>query len=126
VPGSQGTGGWGINNSGEVTLQWGDQYGFIQSSLYNGSTFTTIDVPGGYTTGVHSINTQGDIVFVWGDRYGNNHAAILNAGSYYVFDVPASLGTGTDADGVNDFGQIVGHFTPTGTSVFEAYSGKLY
>lgn len=125
APGSQWTAAWGINNSGEVTLQWGDQYGFFRASLYNGSTFTPLTVPLSVNTGVHSINSAGDIVFVWGDPYGNNHGALLNAGSYFVFDLPASLGTGTDADGINDSGAIVGHFTPTGTSVFGAYEGKL-
>ncbi len=125
MPDSQWTSAWGINNSGEVTVQWGDQNGFFWASLYNGSTFTSLTAPGGYNTGVHSINTAGDIMFVWGDPYGNNHAALLNAGSYFVFDMPASLGSGTDADGLNDSGAIVGHFTPTGTSVFGAYEGKL-
>jgi hypothetical protein len=56
---------------------------------------------------------------------GNNHGAILNAGSYYVYDVPPSLGANTSADGINDTGEIVGHFTPTETSVTSGYSGKL-
>jgi hypothetical protein len=125
VPTSQWTGCWGVNNSGDVTCQWGDQNGFTQSSLYNGSTYTSINVPGAWSTGVHSINKNGNIVFVWGDPYGNNHGAILNAGSYYVYDVPPSLGANTSADGINDTGEIVGHFTPTGTSVTSGYSGKL-
>jgi probable HAF family extracellular repeat protein len=125
VPNAQWTGCWGVNNSGAVTCQWGDQNGFIRSSLYNGSSFTSIDVPGAWSSGVHSINKDGDIVFVWGDPYGNNHGAMLKAGSYYVFDVPPSLGANTDADGINDAGEIVGHFTPTGSSNSEGWQGKL-
>ena len=86
---------------------------------------TTIHVPGAYTTGSHSMNKSGEIAFVWGDPYGNNHGAILSSGSYYVFDVPPSAGANTDADGINDSGEIVGHYTPKGTSIFSGYEGKL-
>jgi hypothetical protein len=71
------------------------------------------------------VNKSGEIVFVWGDPYGNNHGAILSSGSYCVFDVPPSAGANTDADGINDSGEIVGHYTPIGTSVFSGYEGKL-
>ncbi|MGA2005758.1 MAG: hypothetical protein ABSG70_20460 [Terriglobales bacterium] len=125
VPGATFTGCWGINNSGDLACQWGDQYGDIESALYNGSSFTTLNVPGAYLTAAHSINKSGDIVFLWQDTYGNDHGAILNAGSYYVFDVPASYGASTDADGINTSGEIVGHFTPTGSSNFEGWEGKL-
>ena len=125
VPGAQFTGCWGINNSGEAACQFVDQYGVFNSALYNGSTFTTTDVPGAFVTASHSINKTGEIVFLWQDVYGNNHGALLDKGSYYVFDVPPSVGAGTDADGINDSGEIVGHFTPTGSSNFEGWSGKL-
>ena len=125
VPSAQWSGCWGINDAGDVTCQWGDQNGFIQSSLYNGSTFTSIDVPGAYVTAAHSINKTGEVVFLWQDPYGNSHGAMLKAGSYYVFDVPPSAGANTDADGINDSGEIVGHFTPTGSSNVEGWEGKL-
>jgi hypothetical protein len=125
VPGSTFTGCWGINNSGQVTCQYGDQYGVINSALYNGSSFTTIDVPGAFVTAAHSINKDGNVVFLWQDVYGNNHGALLDNGSYYVFDVPASAGSSTDADGINDSGELVGHFTPTGSSNTEGWQGKL-
>lgn len=125
VPGASFTGCWGINDSGDITCQWVDQYGDFESSLYNGSTFTTIDVPVAYLTAAHSINKDGDVVFLWQDIYGNSHGAILKAGSYYIFDVPLSDGASTDADGINAAGEIVGHFTPTGTSVTSGYEGKL-
>ena len=125
VPGAQFTGCWGINDSGQVTCQWGDSAGLIESSIYNGSTYTTINVPGAYLSAAHSINKAGDVVFLWGDPNYNFHGAILSKGAYYIFDVPPSLGAGTDADGINDTNEIVGHFTPTGTSVTQAYDGKL-
>ncbi len=125
VPGATFTGCWGINNSGDLTCQWGDQYGDIESALYNGSSFTTLDVPGAYLTAAHSINSAGDIVFLWQDIYGNDHGAILEKGSYYVFDVPPADGASTDADGINSSGEIVGHYTPTGSSNTEGWEGKL-
>lgn len=64
-------------------------------------------------------------MFLWQDPYGNSHGAMLKAGSYYVFDVPPSAGANTDADGINDSGEIVGHFTPTGSSNVEGWEGKL-
>jgi hypothetical protein len=125
VPGATFTGCWGINDSGHVTCQYGDQYGVINSALYDGSSFTTIDVPGAFLTAAHSINKDGSVVFLWQDTYGNNHGALLDNGAYYVFDVPASSGSGTDADGINDSGELVGHYTPTGSSNTEGWDGKL-
>jgi hypothetical protein len=125
VPGATFTGCWGINNSGDLTCQWGGPYTVVESSLYSGGTFTTINVPGAYYTASHSINKAGEVVFLWLDYYSNAHGAILDGGSYYVFDVPASDGVGTDADGINDSGEMVGHFTPTGSSNVQGWEGKL-
>jgi hypothetical protein len=98
-----------------------DFAGYVQSSLYNGTNYTTIDVPGAASTYAQGINTAGDIVFFWFDPYGVAHSALKKGNAYYVFDFPN--GSGTIARGINDSNLLVGSYDPAGQSVPELYYG---
>jgi len=109
VPGAIATFAWGINTAGAVTLQWYDSKSYLESALYNGKKYTTINVPGAFFTGVHSINTAADIVFSWQDPSGNTHGALKEGSAYFIFDYPN--GSNTGSEGINDSSLLVGHYT---------------
>ena len=92
-----------------------DAQGYLQSSLYNGKKYTSINVPGALMTGAHSINTAGEIVFTWTGPHKIMHGALKTGKSYFVFDYPN--GSNTGAEGINDSGLIVGHYTPAGKTL---------
>lgn len=115
VPGSTATTAWGINKSGQITVQAADAAGLVHSYLYHAKTYKNIDVPGAQQTFAHGINNKGDIVFTTFDSAGNSHGALLHAGRYYTFDDPKSNGA-TRADGINDSLTIVGRYSPNPTS----------
>jgi hypothetical protein len=102
-------------------LGWDDSAGYSEASLYNGTTYTTIDLPGSYNFGVHSINSNGDVVCASVDGDGNYHGGLLSGGAYYRLDTPG--GTNTHADGINDSSLIVGRCNPTGSTDFSGFKG---
>src|SRR6516165_4671528 len=86
--------------------------------------FTPVDVPGSsylkrtFATG---INTSGQIVgyYLSGGLNVAAYGFLLDQGSYTTLDVPGATGfldpppgiSGTQANGINDSGQIVGYYT---------------
>jgi len=124
VPGSLGTYAWGINNAGTIALGWTDSVGFSEAVLYNGSTYTAINLPGvTFNMAVHSINNVGDVVYSWQDGNGNEHGGLLSGGFYYLLDVPG--GSNTRADGINDSGLITGRYNPAGsTTNYDGFKGS--
>jgi probable HAF family extracellular repeat protein len=107
----------GINNLGQVTLQWDDSTG-EHSSIFDGTTYTGIDVSGAEYTEASAINNFGDVVATWGDANGVRHGAIYHAGQYHSFQMPG--GTNTSAFGINDQDVVVGYSL---TQPPAAYSG---
>ena len=93
----------------------------MQSSLYNGKKYTSINVPGAAVNQAQGINTAGDIVYFVSDPYGVGHAALKSGKNYYVFDYPK--GSNTAAGGINDSNLMVGSYNPAGKTVPEAFQG---
>ena len=97
----------GINDFGQIVGGYFDgttDHGFLDQYGH----FTAIDVPGAsLTTGASGINNFGEIV---GNFFLSNtngvHGFINNAGAYTQLDFPGA--TLTEANGVNDLGQVVG------------------
>jgi hypothetical protein len=113
VPGSNGTtSATGINNSGDIVLYWDDPSGKFESALYNGSTYTTIDVKGALDSFAQGIDASGDVVYWIGNSTGI-HGALRQGGSYFIFDDPHGVGT-THGWGLNDHRQIVGYYGTAG------------
>jgi|HubBroStandDraft_5_1064220.scaffolds.fasta_scaffold82612_1 probable HAF family extracellular repeat protein len=118
---------WGINNAGLVTLQWIDSAGNYEGAVYNSKTMkysNPITVPGAAQTYIHSINNSNDIVFSWDDSSGNSYGALLVGKQFYNFSDPNGLDY-TRPDGINDMGEIVGRFEPTG-ELYEQGFGASY
>jgi uncharacterized membrane protein len=119
---------YGINNSGWITIIWGDSAGNSESSLYDSKTKEyskkPINVPDAASSWAHLIDTAGDIVYRWTDSAGITHGALCtkctsNGRKYYKFDDPK--GSNLRADGINDHRTIVGRFIPTKSSEFEGF-----
>jgi hypothetical protein len=113
VPGAISTAAYGINNSGQVAGTFVDStntYGFIEKD----GVFTILD-PG---TVVYGINNLGDVVGYYSD-YSHGHGNfgvsgfVMSGGVYTTIQVPGSYYNAfTQAQGINDLGQIVGFYTP--------------
>ena len=100
----------GINNKGHIVLYWLNAFDAVESSLYNGKTYKTIDVPGASNTYAEGLDNAGDVSYQWFDTDLHPHAALLHAGKYYKFDHPKSMGT--YGMGMNDLNVVVGFYTP--------------
>jgi hypothetical protein len=114
---------WGINNAGLVTLQWIDSSGNYEGAVYNSKTkkySKPINVPGAAQTYIHSINSAGDIVFSWYDSSGNSFGAVLTGEKFYKFSDPKGPDY-TRPDGINDKGEIVGRYEPTGATFEQGF-----
>jgi hypothetical protein len=95
-PGTLFTVAFGINNSGSITILWGDSSGNTEGALYKGKKYTPINVPGAVSSDPHQIDTAGDIVYSWPDSSGNVHGAFCtnctsNSRKYYKFDDPREV-----------------------------------
>jgi hypothetical protein len=106
------------NNQGTIVLYWENSNNAFESSLYNGSTYTTIDVPRATNTQAWDIDNNGDVVYQWSDAKGT-HGALRQQGKYYKFDDQHGVGT-TYGFGINDHSQIVGSYVVSGFQGFEA------
>ncbi len=54
----------GINKSGKICLYWIDSSNVYESSVYNGKTYTTINVPGAANSYALDLDTAGDVTVV--------------------------------------------------------------
>ena len=101
-------------------MQWYDSNSYLQSSLYKGKKYTTINVPGASVTGAFH-------------QHGGRHRLLLGRPlwsrprrtedweHYYIFDYPK--GSNTGAGGINDSNLIVGSYTPAGKTTPQPYQG---
>jgi probable HAF family extracellular repeat protein len=94
------------NINGITTVEWEGSTGDVESSIYNGTTYTTENVPGATNSYIHRIDAAGDLVYSWQDSSGTFHGAALVAGKFTKFDAPGC--SQTYGDGINDHQIIVG------------------
>jgi uncharacterized membrane protein len=119
VPGAHGyTTASGINNHGKIVLYWADSSGVLESSVYDGKTYKTINVPGAADSQASDINNRGDVVYEW-DLRGIFHGALLHRGKYYKFNFPQSVTT--SGLGINDCHEIVGVYQATSHGPYEGF-----
>jgi probable HAF family extracellular repeat protein len=103
----------GINDAGTVVGYYTAGVGFgpgqsVKGFVYNGSTYTTIQVGGETQTKPMDINDNGAIV---GDVVGSNGAVqgfLKNGNSITAINVAGA--SATHATGINDSGEIVGYY----------------
>lgn len=117
VPGADYTN-WagGINDVGQVTLQWTGADSSTQSSVYNGSKYTQIRINGAQDVSAYGINKKGNVAVVWLEQSTGLYQAALRIqrGSGYAYPlIEDPLQTETDstaAYGVNNNGVVVGSY----------------
>jgi probable HAF family extracellular repeat protein len=118
--GNGGTGASGINDAGQIvgtyTVRTVDFHANIFSTthgfIYAGGTYTTRD-PGAAFNFANGINASGQIVGTYNYANFPYHGFLYSGGTYTSLDDPSASTTfpgGTQAEGINDAGQIVGHF----------------
>jgi probable HAF family extracellular repeat protein len=103
------TGPNGINNVGQIVGFYDDNSG-RHGFLYNNGIFTSFDFPDSSSTSPTDINDHGQIVDIYADRDGLVHGFLLDDGIFTTIDVPFPGVIGTNANGINNRGQIVGRY----------------
>jgi len=105
-PGATSTTAFGINDAGQIVGDYIDAANGSHGYLDVGGIFSSIDVPGAKATLVYGINAAGQIVGYYFDASGHERGFLDTGGSFLTFDFS---GAPTQALGINDAGQIVGH-----------------
>jgi hypothetical protein len=107
-------GGWGINNSGQITVFAIGSSGGYESFIYNGKTFKPVSDPKAGTSGTIAriVDNKGDVAGAYFDSSGFEVGFLLHAGKYYDLKDP-NANNNTRPDGLNDKRVIVGRYTPT-------------
>jgi hypothetical protein len=81
----------------------------IESALYNGKTYKTINVPGAANSFAFDINSGGDIVYETLNSSASKAQGVLyQAGKFYTFAYPKSADT--SVTGINDKSEVVGYY----------------
>lgn len=108
---------FGINNLNQIVGCYisGHGHGF----LYDGVTFTTVDVPGSLATTAYGINNLGHIVGKYNSQSPKGLGFFFDGNQFITLDVPNAIAT-TACD-INDHGQIVGYYL-----MGSKYYGFLY
>jgi hypothetical protein len=125
----------GMNNAGTIVLSAADPAsGLAHSYLFDGKTFTQIDVPGALQSFAHGINNNGDIVYTVEDSNGNNWGVFFYATlrEFYWFNQPDGRDN-TRGYGLNDEVQtktsvkleIVGTYLLPGSTLNQAYEATI-
>jgi hypothetical protein len=79
---------FGINNTGQITLQGNNASGNWSGYIYQGGKFTKLKVPGSTNTLATGIDSAGDVVIWWYDSTNVHHAALYSKGAYFKFNDP--------------------------------------
>jgi len=125
----------GMNNAGTIVLSAADPAsGLAHSYLFDGKSFTQIDVPGALQSFAHGINNNGDIVYTVEDSNGNNWGVFFYATlrEFYWFNQPDGRDN-TRGYGLNDEVQtktgvkleIVGTYLLPGSTLNQAYEATV-
>jgi probable HAF family extracellular repeat protein len=99
----------------------------VASMAYANYLFTTIDVPGASSDNASGINDSGQIVGSFTDANNWTHGFLYSGGSFTTIDYPntsknsSGFFGGTEANGINNSGQVVGFHGPTTLGVAPGY-----
>ena len=96
----------GINDTGNVAGDYKDGAG-THGFIYDGASYTTLNVPGADGTIAIGINDTGNVAgrYWVGSEW---HGFIFDGASYTTLNVPGA--DGTYAYGINDTGNVVGSY----------------
>jgi uncharacterized membrane protein len=137
VPGVAQTSPWDINSSGSIAGFYfpssspppSQFFSISHGFVYDGNTFTTIDVPGAVSTQLQGINDAGVVVGNYSNCSENSltclpHGFVYAGGQFTTLDVPGA--TTTNAGGINNSGVIVGDYENCVTVSLCAGHGFIY
>jgi uncharacterized membrane protein len=100
----------GINNCGTIVGTFGDTLGVVHGFSLTEREYTRIDAPGAAETNAIGVNCRGEIVGFWDtDLSDIGYAYIRNrSGQLTSFEVPGAPPHSSQANNVNERGDIVG------------------
>lgn len=98
-----------INNLGQVAGNYVNFIGVIHSTgfVYDGVSYTTIEMPGSSATFVIDINDMGQVAGNYTDSNSNSHGFVYTAGTYITIDHPGGY---TVVDSINNAGEVAGYY----------------
>jgi probable HAF family extracellular repeat protein len=102
-----------INNSGDVGGEYEEASLKNVGFLYNGGSYTTIDVPGSVDTWETAINNTGQVTGYYDD--GTNSIGFLYKNGNFTFLNPAGVNYLVPT-GINDSGEVTGYSSADGNS----------
>jgi len=107
APGAVTTLASGINDNGLIAVGYFNQFTGNHIALYDGTTYTNIDIPGSTFSGPGQINDAGDVAASFANSDPNTEiGAVWHQGQWHQFMVPGS--NKTEASGINDQQVVVG------------------
>jgi len=125
VPGAAFTLGAGINDSGEVVLQWLNSSFTYFGAIYKAGHFRVLNVPNMADSAPYGINVHGWINFAGRDSNGVWHGFLYKGGVFTQYDVANSANT--LGFGINDSGVMVGFFNPASASTTQVgFQGRIH
>ena len=99
----------GINTAGQIVGWYKDSSGAQHGLLYSNGTYTTLSDPLGTNgTAGQGINDGGQIAGYYYDSSGVEHGFLYSGGTYTTITDPFAGAQGTDANNINNAGQVVG------------------
>jgi probable HAF family extracellular repeat protein len=123
--GGQGSGAYGINNTGQVVGETATIPGsyITRAFLYSNGTMTDLGTLGGTTSWAYGINNTGQVVGYASTAGAAGHAFLYSNG--VMSDLGTLGGTSSQALGINNNGQVVGWAYTAGGAARDAfvYSG---
>jgi hypothetical protein len=114
VPGARDSIATGINNQGDVVLNYAGSV-YPTATLYESGQFTSIYYPGSEFTSAEDINDRGQVTGAFlHSAFGETLGYVYYKGAFQAFNVPGA--TGTDPSKINDQGDVVGTYYANSTA----------
>ena len=106
----------GMSSNGSVIGTYIDTSSVTHGFIFNGSTYTAVDVPGYSYPVLNGVNASGEVVGAVYDSSSNPHAFVWQNGTAKFLN-PPNEGYSV-ATGITDNNQISGYFSTTGGTVY--------
>ena len=119
---------YAINDSGMVVGNYSEDGDHSDGFLWDGTTYTRIDVPGATDTFATGINNQGVVVLQWDDYPSSvgTHSSLFDGATYTSIDIPSAASTFAYA--INNVGDVAANWDDAKGHVHGAirYAGEWH